>query len=72
MAIEITDDDEIDPTYPGYPIKNASDDEKRRVWIIEAICLTPDGPILDKLPEHAAAIEAYLINGAKAKPRPVK
>jgi hypothetical protein len=74
LVSEEEDEEAPDPA-PWYPVKSASDDERRRAWVLEMLCTTPEGPVFDKMVDHAAAVEAYLIGGKPApqpKPRPVK
>ena len=57
----------------SYPVKDATDDELRRAWILELLCATPEGPIFDTLVSLACDIEAFLLHGTRpAKLRTAK
>lgn len=65
-------DAEITIGATSYPIKDASDEELRRAWVLELLCATPEGPIFDTLVSLACDLEAFLIDGTRPKPKAVK
>lgn len=56
----------------SYPVKDATDDELRRAWILELLCATPEGPLFDTMVALACDLEAFLKAGTRPKPKAVK